>query len=454
MVLLATTSTLAFLAFLNATVLNVAFPDMGRALGADVHLLSWTVTAYGATFAAGLIACGRLADAVGRRRILAAGSALFVLASAACALAVSPGTLIGARAVQGVAAALITPASFSLLVSETDVNRRPGAIGIWSAAAATSAFAGPTLGGLAVELGGWRGPLALSAFAGCCLLVFVGRLPESRESDGRLPGLPGVLITGAAVALLVLATTEAGRWGLTDPRTIAGLTAAIAGLAAGVVGLGGPSWRALDLALFRRRAFAAANALSVPFAFAAFAWLLAAPLFAAGVWGWDALTAALSVAPGAVAAALAAWGVGRMPAGARTWAIVVGSVLFTGTMLSLIGALDRSQRFLQVWLPAGILAGVGIGAVLAGLSAIVGTSVRDERLAEGAGMNMTARQLGGALGVAALGAVLGTGRPAPSAFTAVWLMGGSAGLLTAAGGMALVGRDGLARLRAVLRRRD
>jgi len=438
-VLLATTSALAFLAFLNATVLNVAFPDLGRALDAEVDLLSWTVTAYGATFAAGLIACGRLADAFGRRRVLAAGSALFAVASAACALAVSPATLIGARAVQGVAAALVTPASFSLLLSGTEVDRRSRAVGIWSAAAATSAFAGPPLGGLAVELAGWRAPLALSSLATACLLLFIGRLPESRDSDGRLPDPRGVLAAGAAVGVLVLAAAQAGRWGWADPRTIGAVAAAISGVAAGVFGFGRPRWRAMDLALFRRRAFAAANALSVPFAFAAFAWLLAAPLFAASVWGWDAFKAALSVSPGAIVAALAAWAVGRMPAALRAWAIVAGALVFAGAILFLVAALDRSPQFLEVWLPAGILAGVGIGAVLAGLSAIVGTSVPEERLAEGAGINMTLRQLGGTLGVAVLGALLGAGGGSdPSAFTAVWLIGGLAGLLTAAGAMALL----------------
>ena len=446
MVLLATTSALAFLAFLNATVLNVAFPDMGRTFGADVDLLSWTVTAYGATFAAGLIACGRLADAVGRRRVLAAGSALFALASASCALAVSPATLIGARALQGVAAALITPASFSLLLSGTEVQQRSRAIGIWSAAAATSAFAGPPLGGLAVDLAGWRAPLALSSLVTACLLVFIGRLPESRDSDGRIPDPRGVLVAAAAVALLVLAASQAGRWGWTDARTIGGAATAIAGVAVGIFGFGRPCWRAIDLALLRSRAFAAGNALSVPFAFAAFAWLLAAPLFAASVWGWDALKAALSVSPGAIASALAAWAAGRMPAALRAWAIVAGALVFAGAIVFLIGALDRSPQFLEVWLPAGIFAGAGIGAVLAGLSAIVGTSVPEDSLAEGAAINMTLRQLGGTLGVAVLGALLGTGdRPDPSAFTPVWLVGGLAGLLTAAGGIALLCRQDVPR---------
>jgi MFS family permease len=452
--LLATTSALAFLAFLNATVLNVAFPDLARTFGAGVDLLSWTVTAYGAAFAAGVITCGRLADAVGRRRVLTVGSAVFALASAGCALAVSPATLIAARAAQGLAAALITPASFSLLLSGMEENRRARAIAVWSAAAATSSFAGPPLGGLAVQLAGWRAPLALSFLLASCLLVFLGRLPESRDPDGRLPDVRGVLTAGVAVALLILATTQAGRWGWSDPRTVAGMATAVAALAAGVLGLGHRRWRAVDLTLFHSGAFTAANALSVPFGFAAFAWLLAAPMFAAGVWGWDALIAALSVLPGAIVAALSAWGAGRMPARRRVLAIVVGAVLFVGAMLFLIASLERSPQFLEIWLPAGILAGIGIGAVLAGLSAIVGTATPEARLAEGAGINMTVRQLAGTLGVAAVGALLGTGGQSdPTEYTAVWLTAAVAGLLTAGGGMTMLCRRELGSLPPTLSRR-
>jgi MFS family permease len=439
--LLGTTSALAFLAFLNATVLNVALPDLARAFDADAALVRWTVTAYVTVLAAGLIAGGRLADSAGRRRILAVGAALFALASAGGMVAGSAATLIAARIFQGAAAALITPASFGLLLEATPADQRTRAVGVWSSAAATSAFVGPSFGGLLVDFAGWRAPLVLSAVAALVLLGFVVKLPRSREPDGEVPSLRGAVLGGAAIAVLAVTTTKAQGWGWTDPRTIVGLATGASGVAAGVLGLGGVNWRVVDRGLLRRKAFAAANALSIVFGFAAFSWLLAGPLFVATLWHWDALAAALSVAPGAVAAALAAWAAGRLPSRAHAWVIVLGGAVLGTTMLVLIAAVDESPRFLTLWLPAGILAGIATGGALTSLSATVAASVPTRDFAQGAGINMTARQLGGALGVAAVTAVVSArGGPDQSSFAVVWLVIGIASAVTAAGAVTLVRR--------------
>ena len=440
--LLATTSALAFLAFLNATVLNVVLPDLASGLDADVDRVSWAVTAYATALAAGLIASGRLADAVGRRRVLVWGTALFCLASFASALAPSSAALIAARAIQGAGAALITPASFGLLLEATANERRARAVGAWSAAAATSAFVGPPLGGAIVDVAGWRAPFVLAAALACVLIRFAVRLPRSRAPNRRPPSLRGVLVGAAAVTMLALTTVQTEDWGWTDPRTVIGLAAGTAGVAISVLGIGGPGWRVVELELPRQRTFAVANALSIVFGFAAFSWLLAAPLFVATVWKWEASAAALSVAPGAVVAALSAWVAGRLPTRARAWAIVGGGALLTGTALVLSGTLDQSPRFLSLWLPSGIAAGIGIGAVLASLSAAVAGSVAPRHFAQGAGINMTARQLGGALGVAVVAALTATGAGAgPSEFTAVWSVIAGAGAITALGGTALLRGD-------------
>jgi MFS family permease len=437
--LLATTSALAFLAFLNATVLNVALPDLARAFDGDADLVKWTVTGYATALTAVVIAGGRLADAAGRRKILALGTALLALASLGGALAGSAAVLVVARTIQGAAAALITPASFGLLLEATPVERRTRAIGVWSSAAATSAFVGPPLGGLMVDLAGWRAPLAFSAAGALALIGPVCRLPRLREPSGSLPAMRGVIVGGAAVVALVLATIEAEHWGWSDPRTVIGAAAGAVGLGLGVLGVGGASWRILDPALLHQRDFAAATALSIVFGFAAFSWLLACPLFAATVWGWGALGAALSVAPGAAFAAVTATIAGRLPGRGQAWAIVIGGVLLAGTTFVLVGALDRSPRLVTLWLPAGIIAGSAIGGVLASLSAIVATSVPTQHFAQGAGINMTARQLGGALGVAAVGVLIGaSGGPDPSRFTAPWLAIGIASAITAVGGAGLL----------------
>jgi MFS family permease/transcriptional regulator with XRE-family HTH domain len=437
---LATTSGLAFLAFLNATVLNAALPDLAGAYGATVDQVSWAVTVYATALAAGLIASGRLADAIGRRKVLICGTGLFALASIGSALATGPAALIAARAVQGTGAALVTPASFGVLLAVTPEDHRARAIGVWSAAAATSAFVGPPVGGAIVDLAGWQAPFVFAAVAASVLFVLAVRLPQSRESNRPRPAMRGVLLGGAAVTMLVLATVQSAKWGWTDPRTLLGLTVGGAGVGVGVLGAGGPGWRVVDPELLRLRAFAVANALSILFGFAAFSWLLAAPLFAATVWRWDALAAALSVAPGAIVAALAAWAAGRLPRRGHAWAIVLGGAALMGMALVLAGALDQVPRFLTLWLPAGIVSGIAIGLVLASLSAVVASSVPARHFAQGAGINMTARQLGGALGVAAVAALVGTsGGSAPAEFTTLWLVIASASAIAAAGGTALLG---------------
>ncbi len=158
----------------------------------------------------------------------------------------------------------------------------------------------------------------------------------------------------------------------------------------------------------------------------------------ATVWRWDTLAATLSVAPGAAAAALAAWRAGRLPSRGHPWAVVAGGVVLATTTLALVATLSRSSRFLALWLPAGILAGITIGGVLASLSAVVAASIPEEHFAQGAGINITARQFGGTLGVAVMAALVGGGGSHPSRFTAVGVMIAMASAITAAGAVALL----------------
>jgi EmrB/QacA subfamily drug resistance transporter len=440
--LLPLTSAAAFVAFLDVTVVNVAFPELARSFaGADVAELSWTVTAYAAMFAAALIPAGRVADALGHRRVLAAGVAAFALASAGCAMAPSLALLIAARALQGIAAAVITPASFGLLLAETPRSRRARAVGIWGAAAALSALLGPTLGGLVVEALGWRALFALNVPVGIAIVAGLGRAPRATPArDRSLPDAVGAVLAVAAIALVTIALTRGGEWGLSDPRVLAPLLIGIACLALALrrsVTSGTP---VIDLGLLRDRTFALANAVSLLFALAAFSWLLAGPLFAASVWGYSPLSAAVSVAPGAVAASLASVLAGRVGDEARRRVVVAGSALFALTLLWLALALGDQPRLEAVWIPAGILTGIAIGSVLVSLSTLVAASVPRERFAAGAGMNMTARQLGGALGVALMAGLIASGGHA-SDYVDVWVLGAIASLGAGAAALPLLRRD-------------
>jgi EmrB/QacA subfamily drug resistance transporter len=436
------TSAAAFVAFLDVTVVNVAFPDLARGFGgASVAELSWTVTAYGAMFAAALIPAGRVADTVGHRRVLAGGVTAFALASAGCALAPSLALLIVARVLQGLAAAVITPASFGLLLAETPRPQRARAVGIWGAAAALSALLGPSLGGLVVEGLGWRALFALNVPIAIVIVAGLGWAPRGVAArDRSLPDAVGAVLAVAAIALVTIALTRGGEWGISDPRVLAPLLVGAVCLALALRRSVTSRTPAIDLGLLRDRTFALANAVSLLFALAAFSWLLAGPLFAASVWGYSPLSAALSVAPGAIAASLASVLAGRIGDEARRRVVIAGSVLFAVTLLWLALALGDEPRLEAVWVPAGILTGIAIGAVLVSLSTIVAASVPSERFAAGAGMNMTARQLGGALGVALMAALVASGGEA-SDYVDVWVLGAIASLAAGIAGLPLLRRD-------------
>jgi predicted MFS family arabinose efflux permease len=280
------------------------------------------------------------------------------------------------------------------------------------------------------ELVDWRVLFALNAPVGIALWLALRGPDPARRSQRQLPDGLGVALVTVSVALLTIGTTKG---------SVLALLAGGAGLVLAVARSARSRSPAIDVALLRHPDLALANAISLVFSLAVFAWLLAGPLFAAQVWGYGALTAALSVAPCAVSAALASLVVGRMSATSRRRWTLAGTLLFAAVAGGLAVRLGDDPSFLGVWLPAGLLSGAAIGSVLASLSATVADSLPADSFAAGAGLNMTARQLGASLGVALLAGLLGSPGSAGD-FTAVWLAGGAASLIAAAGGMALLAR--------------
>ena len=171
----------AFLAFLDATIVNVAFPSIRESFSdTTIDQLSWVLNAYNIVFAASLILCGRLTDLVGRRRSFVAGVAVFTVASAACGLAPSVELLILARVFQAFGAAMLVPASLALVIAAFPPDRRAHAIGVWGAAAAVAAGVGPPIGGALVQLGGWRWAFLVNLPFGLAA-VWAARVPDTRR---------------------------------------------------------------------------------------------------------------------------------------------------------------------------------------------------------------------------------------------------------------------------------
>src|SRR5688500_2818355 len=213
----------AAMAFVDATIVNIAFPDIARSYpDASIASLSWILNAYNIVFAAFLIAAGRLADLVGRRRVFIAGRALFTIASALCAIAWSPGSLTAFRVLQALGAALLVPSSLALVLEAFPPERRSHGVALLSAVAAGAAGLGPSLGGLLVAVGDWRLVFLVNLPIGIAGAVLARRrLVESRAPGRwRMPGLAGAVLFARAIAALILGVVKGGEWGWTDARTL------------------------------------------------------------------------------------------------------------------------------------------------------------------------------------------------------------------------------------------
>ena len=221
----------AFLAFLDATIVNVAFPSIRESFpGTSIGELSWVLNAYNIVFAAFLIVCGRLADLLGRRRTFVLGVLVFTVASALCGAAPTVGLLVAARVVQALGAALLVPASLALVVEAFPEERRTHAIGLWGATAAVAAGLGPPIGGALVEAGGWRWAFYVNIPFGIAAVLAARRqLVESRAPGRRtMPDLVGAALLAAALAALTLGIVKGNDWGWVSAALVGSMIAAIA----------------------------------------------------------------------------------------------------------------------------------------------------------------------------------------------------------------------------------
>src|SRR5215213_6030682 len=220
-----------FMAFVDATIVNIAFPDIERDFhGTPISELSWVLNAYNIVFAAFLVAAGRLADLIGRRRVFISGLELFTVASALCAIAWSPGALTGFRVVQALGAALLVPSSLALVLDAFPPERRSHGVALLSAVAAGAAGLGPSLGGLLVAAGDWRLVFLVNLPIGVVAIVLTRRhLVESRAPGRRrVPDLAGALLLAVAIAALVLGVVKGEDWGWLGGRVLGSFAVAIA----------------------------------------------------------------------------------------------------------------------------------------------------------------------------------------------------------------------------------
>src|SRR3954470_1707967 len=218
------------MAFVDATIVNIAFPDIARSFrGTSISSLSWVLNAYNIVFAAFLMAAGRIADVVGRRRVFVGGLEVFTVASVLCAIAPSPGALIAFRVVQALGAAMLVPSSLALVLEAFPPERRSHGVALLSAVSAAAAGLGPSLGGLLVAAADWRLVFLVNLPIGVAAVVLARRhLVESRAPGRRrMPDLTGAVVFGLAIAALVLGVVKGQEWGWGSPRIVASFALAV-----------------------------------------------------------------------------------------------------------------------------------------------------------------------------------------------------------------------------------
>ena len=396
-----------FMVVLDIAIVNVALPSIQADLGFSQENLQWVLSAYALVFGGFLLLGGRTADLLGRRRIFIAGTILFTVGSLLCGLAWNEASLIGARAIQGLGAATVSPAALAILVTTFREGReRNIALGAWGAVGGAGAAAGVLLGGILTDVLSWEWIFFVNIPVGVIALVLSPLLlTESRDARGQSFDAPGAVLVTAGLSLLVFGITEGRDWGWTSGTTI-GVFAAVAALLVGFV-----VWELrtkdplMPFSIFRLQTLTAANIAGFTLGTVLFAMFLMLTLYMQQVLGYSALQtgfAYLAVAGTAViwanVAAVAVNRVGVKPA------------LIFGMSLLTIGLVYFTQvpvggSYWTNLLPGFLIIGLGMpfAFVPISIAAMAGTSAGEAGLASG--LFNTSQQIGGAVGIAILSTI-------------------------------------------------
>ncbi|MEV0092672.1 MFS transporter [Streptomyces sp. NPDC050738] len=406
-VLLAVTCLGQFMVLLDNTIVGAALPDMQHQLHTQLTGLQWIVDAYVLLVAMLLLSGGVFADRFGRKRVYLAGAVVFTAASVMCSLAPSVGWLVAGRALQGIGASALSPASLALLVAAYPVpQERIKAIGLWAGFSGIGLAAGPVAGGVLTEAFGWPAIFLVNLPIGVILLVVgLRHLGESRNPSAPAIDIPGTVLSVLAVGAMTYGLIEGGARGWTAPVILGSFAAAVVLLAAFVAVEARRSAPMLPLRLFRQRLFTVSNTAMVVVGFALMGSSFFFSQFFVYVQGSSILTAGLQTLPMSLGMVIVSPFAGRLAAryGFRI-VVTIGLALAGGGLLAL-GMVHADTGYGNVWWRLGV---VGIGFALT-MSPLTGAAIQAVSPQEGglaSGIISTTRQIGAVLGVAVLGAVV------------------------------------------------
>jgi EmrB/QacA subfamily drug resistance transporter len=403
------TSLGSFMATLDLSIVNIAFPTLERSFPHDhANTLAWVITGYSIVFGALLVIAGRTADRIGARRVCLL---VFCLGSVLSGVAPSVGFLIGGRIIQGAGGAAMLPPSLGLLLAAYPMDRRVRIVALWAGISALAVATGPTVGALLITAWGWRAVFFVNIPIGLVTWLLGRRfLPAPLGDSGRShPDYGGALLLAGSLALIVLAISQGGAWGWATPGVIGSLAGAVVLGAVFLYRSARHHEPVLDLTLFRSRSFSVANGATFIYGMGFFAMLLGNILFLTGVWHFSTLRAGLLVTPGPIVVAIVSGRAGKIAArvGFRP-VLLVGFAFFTAGLCWYRIRVGIHPDYLGEMLPGQLIAGLGIGLTFPILGAAAVSSLPVTRFSVGSAVGQTGRQIGGAIGVAILVVLLGT----------------------------------------------
>lgn len=395
-----------FVTVLDGTIVNVALPSLAFELGASTRELQWIVDAYLLVFTGLLLAAGGLGDRFGRKRALILGLIAFGATSAYAGSAGSAGELIAGRALMGIGAAMIFPATLAILTNVfVDPVERAKAIGVWSAVSGVAVAAGPITGGWLLKHFWWGSvfyvniPVVIVAVLGTLWLV-----PESKEADAPKLDIAGLLLSIAAIGTLVFTIIEAPEWGWSSSTTAAGFVFAVALLAAFVLWELRAEHPMLPVRIFQNRRFSAASVSITSAFFALFGFIFLVTQYFQLIQGYSPLEAGVRTLPVAFSIAISSVMAPRIVERVGTTRVVASGLALMAVMFVWTSTVSATTSYLVI---AGqmIVLGTGLGLTTAPATESIMGSLSRDKAGVGSAVNDTTREMGGTLGVAVVGSV-------------------------------------------------
>jgi EmrB/QacA subfamily drug resistance transporter len=410
-----------FMIMLDNTVVNVALPSIRKDLGISISELEWVVNGYALTFGVLLLTGGKLADLLGRRRIFIVGLVIFTASSFFCGFANSASVLIGARVVQGIGAALMNPATLSIITATFPPRQRGTAIGIWAGVSALALAFGPLVGGAITEHINWSWIFYINVPIGALGIVAARVfIDESRDTshEQRLD-LPGLVSSGIGLFALTYALIQSNERGWGDTLVLSLFGVAAVALVVFVLLEHRQRLPMLDLSLFRNPTFASANTVMFLIGLAMFGMFFFVSLFLQNVLRYSPMQAGATFLPMTLLIIVVAPLAGRFSDTLGARALMVPALALLTVSLVLFSLLDEHSTFWAL-LPALLVGGFGMAMAMSPTTSAAMAAVPVDKAGVGSAVINSMRQVGGAVGLAVLGAILATRtsftHPEPHAF--------------------------------------